>query len=217
MSLEDYIPVNERIRAFHARYPAGSLDADIVSFDADRVVMKARAYRWPGDANPGVGHASEITEKFALENCETSAWGRALASLGFEVQNGVASREEMARVGSTPSQSPASPPAASQAPQTRRTAVPPPPGTALATEKQVKFLFARSKAAGLSQDQVRQVLRNTVGVDELERVPKNRVDDVVQAFQFPIKTGESDVTPEELIEEVKEQLDATEVQEDIPF
>jgi len=34
----------------------------------------------------------------ALENCETSAWGRALAAAGFEVTKGIASREEMAKV-----------------------------------------------------------------------------------------------------------------------
>ena len=38
----------------------------------------------------------------ALENCETSAWGRALAAAGFEVTKGIASREEMAAAAQRP-------------------------------------------------------------------------------------------------------------------
>src|SRR5262249_28745958 len=44
----------------------------------------------------GVGSRANRTSH--IENCETSAIGRALAMLGFEVERGIASREEMEKV-----------------------------------------------------------------------------------------------------------------------
>ena len=99
----DYVQVNERIIAFRAKYPDGSLQAEIVAHTDNRITMRAFAYRTPDDARPGVGHSTlEIpgrtpyTRGSEIENCETSAWGRALAALGFEVKRGIASHEEVA-------------------------------------------------------------------------------------------------------------------------
>ena len=100
-NLDDYVDVATRIQHFYKKYPDGSLQSSIVHDDGKRIVMRALAYRKPDDPSPGVGHAEEIrgdgpvNRTSALENSETSAWGRALAALGFEVRNGVASREEM--------------------------------------------------------------------------------------------------------------------------
>lgn len=98
----DYIPVNERIEAFYAKYPDGSLQADLIELSDTRVVMRASAYRTPDDIRPGVGFSSldipgrtPYTRGSEIENCETSAWGRAIAALGFEVKRGIASAEEV--------------------------------------------------------------------------------------------------------------------------
>jgi hypothetical protein len=65
-------------------------------------VVRAEAYRDRDDPRPGVGTAWEpfpgrtpYTAQSELMNAETSAWGRALAALGFEVRNGIASANEM--------------------------------------------------------------------------------------------------------------------------
>ena len=99
---DDYIEVNERIIAFYAKYPEGSLQAEIHTLTDSLVVMKATAYRTPDDPRPGVGWSSlqipgvtNFTRGSEIENCETSAWGRAIASLGFEVKRGIASRQEI--------------------------------------------------------------------------------------------------------------------------
>jgi hypothetical protein len=99
----DYIQVNERIIAFRDRYPEGSLQGEIVELTETRVVMKGYAYRTPDDTRPGIGHSAlEIpgktpyTRGSEIENAETSAWGRALAALGFEVKRAIASAEEVA-------------------------------------------------------------------------------------------------------------------------
>lgn len=101
-SMDDYVPVNERIDQFYRSHPEGSIQSEIVELTASRVTVKAYAYRTPDDPRPGVGHSSlEIpgstpyTRGSEIENAETSAWGRAIAALGFEVKRGVASREEV--------------------------------------------------------------------------------------------------------------------------
>lgn len=100
--MSDYVPVNERIEAFMKAYPEGSLQSEIVELTAERVTVKAYAYRTPTDPRPGTGHSSvEIpgatpyTKSSEIENAETSAWGRAIAALGFEVKRGIASSEEV--------------------------------------------------------------------------------------------------------------------------
>jgi hypothetical protein len=99
---EDYIPVNERIGAFYAKHPEGSLQSELVELTESRVVMRAYAYRTPDDARPGIGYSSleipgrtSFTKGSEVENCETSAWGRAIAALGFEVKRGIATAEEV--------------------------------------------------------------------------------------------------------------------------
>ena len=100
--MKDYVPVNERIGAFLTKHPDGSLQSELVELSDNRVVMRAYAYRHPEDARPGIGYSSlEIpgrtpyTKGSEVENCETSAWGRAIAALGFEVKRGIASAEEV--------------------------------------------------------------------------------------------------------------------------
>lgn len=104
IDLEKYVPVNVRLQEFYGKYPEGSIQAEIVhmSEDGKQVIMRALAYRTPDDIRPGIGHAEEVNDgrnfvnkTSMIENAETSSWGRALAALGFEVQLGIASKEEM--------------------------------------------------------------------------------------------------------------------------
>lgn len=104
-NLEQYIEVNERIAAFYARHPHGSLQSEwemTTIGDQTFVVVTAYAYRDPYDARPGIGTAWEpfpgrtpYTKGSELMVGETSAWGRAIAALGFKVNRGVASAEEI--------------------------------------------------------------------------------------------------------------------------
>jgi len=103
--MKDYVAVNERIAAFYAKYPEGSIQSFFVSelTNEGRIAVQARAYRHPGDDRPGTGMSwmdipgkTPFTRGSELENAETSAGGRALAALGFEVKRGIASQEEIA-------------------------------------------------------------------------------------------------------------------------
>jgi len=98
----DYVTVAERIDAFHKKYPEGSIQSEVLTLNDHEVLVKAEAYRTPTDPRPGIGHSwlgipgsTPYTRGSEVENAETSAWGRALAALGFEVKKGIASNDEV--------------------------------------------------------------------------------------------------------------------------
>lgn len=101
---KEYVMVKDRITAFHELYPKGSIQTKILSDHEDKVII-VRAMVVPDPIeNPGrffTGHASEtigegmINKTSALENCETSAVGRALAFMGIGVVDSVASADEV--------------------------------------------------------------------------------------------------------------------------
>jgi hypothetical protein len=101
-NLEDYITVNERIAEFYEENPDGSIQTEIISNQDGQVIIKAYTYRNQDDKRPCTGHAMEkadstyINKTSHIENCETSAVGRALAMMGYEIKKSVASREEVA-------------------------------------------------------------------------------------------------------------------------
>lgn len=98
-----YITVNQRVLAFRQLYPNGRINTEIVKISADNgttVIVKASVY--DGDALISTGHALEtpaknknINQFSALENCETSAVGRALGLLGIGSTDSIASLEEV--------------------------------------------------------------------------------------------------------------------------
>lgn len=98
----DYVPVNERIEAFYAAHPEGSIQCEIHTLTDALVIMRATVYRDRDDPRPSVAHSmlgipgkTNFTRGSEVENAETSAVGRAIAMLGFEVKRGMASREEV--------------------------------------------------------------------------------------------------------------------------
>lgn len=84
---KQYLTVAERVATFRDDHPEWGIHTDIVS-NADVVVIKAMVIN-PEGFVLGTGYAEEvrgstnINKTSALENCETSAIGRALASVGY--------------------------------------------------------------------------------------------------------------------------------------
>lgn len=108
-NLEGYVEVADRIKLFYERYPEGSLQAAVppVVMEVEGksyLVYSALAFRSPDDQRPGQGTAWEplpgktpYTRDSEMMNAETSAWGRAIASLGIGLtaEGKIASREEV--------------------------------------------------------------------------------------------------------------------------
>ena len=100
--LKDYVPVNERLMLFWKNHPEGRVETELIRAEAGIVIVKAALFGNNDNAKPlSTGHAQEkedssyINKTSALENCETSAVGRALAIAGYEIKKGIASREEV--------------------------------------------------------------------------------------------------------------------------
>lgn len=98
---KDYAEVNQRIKAFRMCFPNGTIETKIVSLVDTRVVMQAIIKDEEGKML-GTGYAYEIegssfiNKSSFIENCETSAVGRALGMCGFGIDTSLASYEEVA-------------------------------------------------------------------------------------------------------------------------
>lgn len=121
---KQYSPVNERINAFRKLFPDGFIRTSIEKMDEKGILMKAevgyfepaRAYETAKAEEAdkyypvidyrtiilGTGHAYEFLAKnrninstSMIENCETSAVGRALAMCGIGINASIASYEEV--------------------------------------------------------------------------------------------------------------------------
>ena len=97
---KEYAEVSQRILAFWEMFPNGSIITELLSDDGDRCVFKATAY--DKDMPMATGHAfelrmaSNVNKTSYLENCETSAVGRALGILGIGSDGSLASADEVA-------------------------------------------------------------------------------------------------------------------------
>jgi hypothetical protein len=104
-NLEDYETVEERLVKFWKEHEDGRIYTEIVEHTLQRFIVKASIYRTEVDAYPWTtGFAEEtvstrgVNSTSALENCETSAIGRALANANYAAKGKRPSREEMAKV-----------------------------------------------------------------------------------------------------------------------
>lgn len=98
---KEYAEVNQRIKVFRMLFPMGCIATEIVSAENGIVVMRASAYDEEGKLlATGTAYekegSSNINRTSYIENCETSAVGRALGFLGIGIDTSVATYEEVA-------------------------------------------------------------------------------------------------------------------------
>ena len=98
---KDYVMVKDRIIFFNENFPNGSITTELKATE-NSFIFKAKIT--PDVENPSrkfTGHAeevigsSQINKTSALENCETSAIGRALGCMGIGVEESFASADEV--------------------------------------------------------------------------------------------------------------------------
>jgi hypothetical protein len=104
-NLEDYEPVEERLDKWWKEYPDGRISTELISFQNGQYIVQAYLYRTYLDSVAySTGLAEEkvsdrgVNSTSALENCETSAIGRALANANIAAKGKRPSREEMTKV-----------------------------------------------------------------------------------------------------------------------
>lgn len=97
----EYVEVNERVKHFRANYEGWSIQTEMLSNEGGVCVFKATVKNEDGEIM-ATGHAYEkesssfINKTSYIENCETSAVGRALGFLGIGIDASIASSEEVA-------------------------------------------------------------------------------------------------------------------------
>lgn len=101
-TITKYAEVSERVLAYRKVYPNRRIETEILELTENSIRMKATVYN---DENEilATGHAGEtkagiINNVSMIENCETSAVGRALGFAGFGIDGGIASEQEMKKV-----------------------------------------------------------------------------------------------------------------------
>lgn len=99
---KEYVQVNERIKYFRSneKFKGWSLSSEIVKIENGLCVIRA-IVKDENDVIKATGIAYEkedegvVNKTSYIENCETSAWGRALGNLGIGIDVSIASSEEM--------------------------------------------------------------------------------------------------------------------------
>ena len=104
-NLDDYETVEERLTKFWKDNPDGRINTALLEANASRFIVRAEIFRTQTEKDAWASGLAEETVQgrgvnatSALENCETSAIGRALANAGYATKGKRASREEMAKV-----------------------------------------------------------------------------------------------------------------------
>lgn len=159
--LSAYTTVNERISQFWQKYPDGRILTHIIEYAADHVVIKAEVYTSAEDQRPVSSDYAEevraergVNSTSMVENCSTSAIGRALATLGIAISKNRASREEMQKVDRL-SQSHTDPYVSDQ--------VRGPSNDMRASEKQIAFIRAIARQARIDDAELEEWCQEMFG------------------------------------------------------
>lgn len=164
---KEYAEVNERIKAFRKVYPEGFVMTDLMSDENGVCVFKAEVGTYSDDGIRrllGTGTAFErkdssfINETSYIENCETSAVGRALGMAGFGIDTSIAFKEEVENAINNQDQ---------KADQTERKATP----------KQVAVLANKYTGANLDK------LLEVNGVESIEDLPMSKASELISKLK----------------------------------
>ena len=100
--LSQYETVDERLHKWFETNPMARVYTELVSWSDTQFIVKAMIYKHADDLNPiATGYAEErvgssmVNKSSALENCETSALGRALANAAVSAKGKRPSATEM--------------------------------------------------------------------------------------------------------------------------
>lgn len=97
---KEYVEVNERLKEFRNTFKDYSLTTEIIELTPEYCVLKAiitddkGVVRATGLAQEN-RDSSYINKTSYIENCETSAWGRALGNFGIGIDSAICTADEL--------------------------------------------------------------------------------------------------------------------------
>ena len=179
-NLNDYEPVANRIARFWADHPEGAIYSELIYDDGERCVVKATVHFVKGEPAVSSDYAEEMkTERGVnstsrIENCCTSAQGRALSAAGYLGSDWTkkSTREEMQKVQRhTPT-------------DTRETPVHIPSG-AFATPKQIGYIKKLAKDANLDDLGLLELIHRQLNDDSavLELLKSHEASKIIEALK----------------------------------
>ena len=96
---KEYVEVNERVKAFRKLYPEGQILTKLIKDEDGKCIFEAIISNGEKLIATGTAYEKEnstfINKTSYIENCETSAVGRALGFAGIGIDTSIASKEEV--------------------------------------------------------------------------------------------------------------------------
>ena len=202
VSSKDYAEVNQRIKAFRMVYPDGSITTEMLSNEGGVCIFRAYVYGRGEDDQfhqflLGTGTAYEkegstfINQNSYIENCETSAVGRALGMAGFGIDTSVASYEEVKNAMANQGEEKKPTPAAEQkttAPKVdpkEKKSQPEAAHVIKATPNQVAILKSVYKGKNMEK------LLNSNGISSVEEISMEKASEIISKLEQRQKERES--------------------------
>lgn len=188
-NLNDYETVEDRLARFWAEHPSGRVETVMMNYTGDSCVFRAEVYFDAAQSVPtATGYAEEIkgsspvNRASFVENCETSALGRALANCAYATHGKRPSREEMAKVSRSDE--------GNMAPKSERPAVATDHITTIgglraASDKQIGFIKGLAKKASLDEEALFNYIQNHLNDDSavLEALTVAQANIVIDALK----------------------------------
>ena len=112
---KDYVEVHTRLTHFRKHYPNYSLTTEVLEYNTDQSILILAKISDETGRVVATGLAEEeksttyINKTSYVENCETSAWGRALGNFGIGLDTSVARADEVRNAVNTQEKSKAKP------------------------------------------------------------------------------------------------------------
>lgn len=172
---KDYVEVNKRVEAFRQVFPLGTIETTIEHKDNNVVIMKATVKNEGQVLSTGYAQEKEdssfINKTSYIENCETSAVGRALGFLGIGINTSIASYEEVSNA------------IKNQIPKPKRP-------TDLITDNQKHKLF---ELVGMKEEDktlIREIM-GKYGYLHSDEIKKTDLKDIIEEFKLAKKNKEN--------------------------
>lgn len=185
---KNYLQVMHRLVWFREDHPDWSIVTTIVHSDDKYSIVRAEIAK--GDLLLAVAHKREDAGHFKdhLEKAETGAIGRALALCGYGTQFAPELDEHDRIV-----DSPVPPRRVPQPPRAMDVTHPPKQQSKLATEAQLKRLFAIAKSSNVDMDTIHAYIERTYGLKSTKELDWKQYNAVVEWVQLPDSDPFADV------------------------